>query len=189
MKQISLLLLTVLLAIGTLGTADAAVLCSNPSGSVFLRADSCRANEHQLDIDDLGLSIPPPNIAYTQSRGSYQLDEHWSGIAEINVDAGSYVVHAYAKIDNLGPAPYVAVINCVILPGNDQGSLTLQAPSDSEQNNISSGTLSLTSVADLPSMDRIWIQCTNNVPVGTSTAMVSNVRLTAMRVASINVQE
>jgi len=59
MKQISLLLLTVLLAIGTLGSADAAILCANPSGSVFLRADSCKAHEHQLDLDELGIIAPP----------------------------------------------------------------------------------------------------------------------------------
>jgi hypothetical protein len=46
------------LFVGTAAPVDAAVLCANPSGSVFVR-DQCKANEQQLDLSALGLVGPP----------------------------------------------------------------------------------------------------------------------------------
>jgi hypothetical protein len=48
------LLVMVMQLVGISAPADAAVLCSNPSGSVFVRAQ-CKANEQQLDPAALGL--------------------------------------------------------------------------------------------------------------------------------------
>jgi len=52
----------VVLAIGlltaTTASLDAAVLCANPSGSVFVR-DECKNSETQLDLAALGLVGPP----------------------------------------------------------------------------------------------------------------------------------
>ncbi len=45
--------LVMVLLVGISASADAAVLCSNPSGSVFVR-EQCQANEQQLDPVALG---------------------------------------------------------------------------------------------------------------------------------------
>ncbi len=55
MKPRRLLLLIVLLVVRISAAADAAVLCANPSGSLFVRA-TCKANEQQLDPAALGLN-------------------------------------------------------------------------------------------------------------------------------------
>ncbi len=52
-----MVLVMVMLLLGMSVSAEAAVLCSNPSGSVFVRAQ-CRANEQQLDLVALGLVGP-----------------------------------------------------------------------------------------------------------------------------------
>ena len=52
-----LLLVLVMLFVGISAPADADVLCSNPSGSVFVRTQ-CKANERQLDPVALGLVEP-----------------------------------------------------------------------------------------------------------------------------------
>lgn len=57
MKSRMLLCVMAILFIGIASSVDAAVLCSNASGSVFVRA-LCRANEQQLDLAALGLVGP-----------------------------------------------------------------------------------------------------------------------------------
>ena len=56
MKWRILLFVMVMLFVGISVSVDAAVLCSNPSGSVFVRAQ-CKGNEQQLDLAALGLSL------------------------------------------------------------------------------------------------------------------------------------
>ena len=166
MKRI-LPLLTVLLVIGVLGGADRV----------------------------LAQSL---NEAYTFSRRSIDLTSTDMTIAELQVAPGSYVVNAYALVDNV--AGVSAPIICTIVSGGafdsvaggaggtfDFGVLALQ-PFVSGTN-ISSGTLSLTSVAELPSGGRVSVVCRNDngSPVATG-AEINVVRLTAMRVASLIVQ-
>lgn len=160
-------LLTVLLLIGMLGGADAAFAQSL-------------------------------NDAYTFSRTSIGLTSTETIVAELQVAPGSYIVNAYALIDNLGGVS--ASIICTIASGGvfdsvagraegafDSGVLVLQ-PFVSGTN-ISSGTLSLTSVAELPSGGRISMMCGNDNGSTVSTGVEVNiVRLTAMRVASLTEQ-
>jgi hypothetical protein len=56
MKWRILPLVMVLLFVGISVSADAAVLCSNPSESVFVR-EQCKANEQQLDPGALGFGL------------------------------------------------------------------------------------------------------------------------------------
>ena len=58
MKSRLLLFVMAILFTGIARSVDAAVLCSNASGSVFVRAQ-CNANEQQLDPAALGLVGPP----------------------------------------------------------------------------------------------------------------------------------
>ena len=58
MKSRTLLFVMVILFAGIAKSVDAAVLCSNASGSVFVRAQ-CNANEQQLNLAALGLVGPP----------------------------------------------------------------------------------------------------------------------------------
>jgi hypothetical protein len=46
------------LLVGFYSSADAAILCANASGAVFVRSTTCRAGETQLDPVALGLSGP-----------------------------------------------------------------------------------------------------------------------------------
>src|ERR1051325_3614766 len=58
MKSRMVLFVMTVLVVGIASSVDAAVLCSNASGSVFVRAH-CNANEQQLDLAALGLVGPP----------------------------------------------------------------------------------------------------------------------------------
>jgi hypothetical protein len=56
MNRRILFLATMLLLTGLSVSADAAVLCANPGGSVFLRPQ-CRANEQQVNLPTPGLGL------------------------------------------------------------------------------------------------------------------------------------
>lgn len=185
MKRRILPLLTVLLAIGMLGGAEAAVLCANPSESVFVR-DTCKGNEQQLDLTALGLG-GPTNDAYTYSRRSIPLTLTPTTVAELSVAPGSYVVQAYAFVNNNLGGPLNAPIICTIAPGGAFDFAVLPLQPFVSGTNISAGTLALTSVADLPLGGSISMQCYNNV-VGGGNAEINIVRLTAIRVASLTHQ-
>jgi hypothetical protein len=89
--------------VGISSYAYAAVLCANPSGSVFLRPAACKGNETALDPVALGLQGPQgpagpagptgPSHAYFQSLGS-AAGSPFHTIATLTVPAGSYIIDA-----------------------------------------------------------------------------------------------
>jgi hypothetical protein len=95
-------------------------------------------------------------------------------------------VQAYALVHNLANA--TAPIICEIESGGgfDFGVLFLQPFVGGI--NISTGTLSLDSVAAFPSGGSIALQCQNNNGQPSSSAEINIVRLTAIRVASLDQQ-
>jgi hypothetical protein len=184
MERRILPLLPVLLVIGMLGGAEAAVLCANPGGVVFMR-DTCNGNEQQLDLAALGLG--GPNDAYTSSRRNISLTLTPTTVAELSVAPGSYIVQAYVFVNNNLGGTVNAPIICTIASGGafDFGVLPLQPFVGG--NNISAGTLALTSVAALPLGGSISMQCYNNV-LGGGNAAINIVRLTAIRADSLTDQ-
>jgi hypothetical protein len=77
-----LLLVMVMLLVGLSVSADAAVLCSNLSGSVFVRAQ-CKAHEQQLDLIALGLVGPqgPAGPPGPSGVSGYQIVVHQEFLA------------------------------------------------------------------------------------------------------------
>jgi hypothetical protein len=178
-----LLLLVVIMVTGAPGSAEAAVLCANPSGSVFVR-DACLSNENPLDLAAPGLAA---RDAYTYSRRGVPLTATATTVAQLSVDPGSYVILFYAFVNNVAGAPYNAPILCSFWTGGDYDLAAMSLQPFYSGNNISSGTLSLTSVAELPYGGSIQAKCYNNAGVF-GNAEINSLRLTAVRVASLTRQ-
>ncbi len=73
-----LLLVMAMLLVGIAVSAEAAVLCSNPSGSVFVRAQ-CKAHEQQLDLGLVG----PPGPAGPSGVSGYEIVAHQEFLAPL----------------------------------------------------------------------------------------------------------
>lgn len=183
MTKGKLLLLCVLMMIGAPGIAAADILCANPSGSVFVR-DTCLSNERPLDLASLGLSA---GDTYTASRRDIQLEQTAKTVAELAVDPGSYVIQAYAFVNNNFGGEFNAPIICTIASGGAYDFAVLPLQPFYSGTNISAGTLSLTSVADLPYGGSISMRCYNNVDGG-GDASINILRVTATRVQSLTRQ-
>ena len=98
MKSRILLFVMVMLFVGISVSVDATMLCSNPSGSVFVRAQ-CNGNEQQLNPIALGLVGPqgpagPADRSLTYVRYSLPVTTliEQFGTARATCDAGDRVL-------------------------------------------------------------------------------------------------
>lgn len=178
MTRTLLPLLAVPFLAGAAGIADATVLCAHPGGPVFAR-DQCVRHEQPVDLG-------ATSNAYTYSRRSVPLTPNPTTVAQVNVAPGSYVIQAYVFVEN--PVAYWAPVICTLASGGafDFGAMGLQPNTGAP--NISSGTLALNSVADMPQGGVISMTCYNNVGSTPGGAFINIVRLTATRVASLTHQ-
>ena len=154
-------LVMLILVLGSVQAADAAVLCVNGGGAVSVRPISCLPAEMPLDPADLGVGGTPTD-GFTIVRRSVALGSSPASVAEVQVPSGHFVVSAYAFINNDGAGPFNAPIICTMASGGafDLAALVLQPFTGGT--NISGGTISFNSAASLPSGGAVSLDCYNN---------------------------
>jgi len=188
---ITLLMLAVAPVIG-----ESAVLCTNSSGSVFLRSDACNNNETQLDMDDLGLVIPPPNDAFTAKKYNLTLTSSPTTVARLTVGPGAYNINAYAYLDHVSTEQaYRTNAVCSIYVGSSYVTRTyadgvaIELPlKPVGYIYVVPATLSFNSVANLSQDGYIFMDCSYASLWPETQVTIRALRITAVRAASLTDQ-
>lgn len=171
----TLSLIVAFLILPMLQAADAAVLCTNPGGIVFMRDAACRPGEQLVDVASLGLT---PNDAYTIHRhGLVTLASDGRIVAVVTVPPGKYLVNAWVGFVALD-ATADQVVACYLPTGTGDFDAA-----DANTGNHGNGTLAFHSTFVATETTAIIMEC--RTPFNFLTAAVREVRLTAVRVNSV----
>jgi len=110
-----LLLVMVLLLVGISVSVDADVLCSNPSGSVFVR-EHCKANEQQLDPVALGFA---PQVIFRDVQRQAVVSPGEELVVAAGCENGEVVISGGYSTDP--SAPLRVTLNSPFFDGQHSG--------------------------------------------------------------------